>query len=107
MVARQQQMGNAGRVVMEGRDIGSAVFPQADIKVYLDASPEARGLRRLSEAPPGVSLEKVIEEIRLRDERDISRSHSPLVRVPGAVYLDSTGMSVDEVVEKIQSLISC
>lgn len=106
MVALQQKFGRAGGVVMEGRDIGSVVFPEADLKIYLDASPEVRGRRRLLEAPPGATLQQVIAEIRERDERDTQRIHSPLMQAPGAVCLDSTGLSVEEVVNKILVITS-
>ena len=107
MVAQQRRLGQAGGVagvVMEGRDIGTVVFPQAEIKVFLDASPEARGRRRFQENPQGRTLEQVTEEIRERDVRDRLRPHSPLLQAPGAIYLDSTELTPEEVVEKIAAL---
>jgi CMP/dCMP kinase len=105
LVARQQQMGRAGGVVLEGRDIGTQVFPNADVKIYLDASPEARAQRRYDEdLARGVavaSLEEMKEEIERRDHRDKTRADSPLIRAEGSVYIDSSAMTVDEVVDRI------
>src|SRR5262245_29639813 len=105
LVARQQLMGHAGGVVMEGRDIGTHVFPNAEVKIYLDASPEARAQRRYDEdLGRGVAVaspEEMREEIELRDHRDKTRADSPLTQVEDAVYIDSSEMTVDEVVERI------
>jgi cytidylate kinase len=105
LVARQQRIGRAGGVVMEGRDIGSQVFPDAEVKIYLDASPEARARRRYDEDfARGVavaSLEEMKREIELRDHRDTTRADSPLTRAEDAIYIDSSGMTVDEVVDRI------
>jgi cytidylate kinase len=105
LVARQQLMGQAGGVVMEGRDIGTQVFPNAEIKIYLDASPEARAQRRYDEdLDRGVavaSLEDMREEIERRDRRDRTRADSPLTQTEDAVYIDSSAMTVDEVVDRI------
>src|SRR5262249_33962777 len=105
LVARQQLMGRAGGVVMEGRDIGTQVFPNAEVKIYLDASPEARAQRRYDEdLSRGVALaspEEMKEEIERRDHRDKTRADSPLTQVEDAVYIDSSEMTVDEVVERI------
>jgi CMP/dCMP kinase len=105
LVARQQLMGRAGGVVMEGRDIGTQVFPDAEVKIYLDASPEARAQRRYDEdLARGVAVaspEEMREEIERRDHRDKTRADSPLTQVEDAVYIDSSEMTVDEVVERI------
>jgi CMP/dCMP kinase len=105
LVARQQLMGRAGGVVMEGRDIGTQVFPGAEVKIYLDASPEARAQRRYDEdLARGVAVaspEEMREEIERRDHRDKTRADSPLTQVEDAVYIDSSEMTVDEVVERI------
>ena len=107
MVAQQRRLAQAGGtvgVVMEGRDIGTVVFPEAEIKIFLDASPEARGRRRFEENPKGPSLEQVTGEIRERDARDRLRPHSPLRQAAGAIYLDSTELTTQDVVEKIAAL---
>lgn len=109
LVARQQEMGKAGGVVMEGRDIGTQVFPDAEIKIYLDASAEARAERRhtddLSKGVNTGSLLRTQAEIEERDHRDKTRADSPLIQAENAVYIDSSGMTINEVVEKILSLI--
>jgi cytidylate kinase len=99
LVRLQQQMGAGGGVVMEGRDIGTVVFPQADVKIFLDAAPEVRGLRRYDQlgSAAAVQPEEVIRDLRARDERDRNRAASPLLPAPDAVVLDSTHMTLDEV----------
>ncbi len=110
MVARQQEMGAEGGVVMEGRDIGTVVFPNADLKIYLDATAEARAWRRFTEDEArGIattSLPAMKTEIEERDARDKTRSDSPLILAEDAVYLDSSTMTIDEVVETIIQLIA-
>ncbi|MBO0725649.1 MAG: (d)CMP kinase [Blastocatellia bacterium] len=105
LVARQQRIGRAGGVVMEGRDIGAQVFPNAEVKIYLDASPESRARRRYDEdLARGVavaSLEEMKREIELRDHRDKTRADSPLTQAEDAIYIDSSEMTVDEVVDRI------
>jgi cytidylate kinase len=102
LVGKQRQLGGAGGIVMEGRDIGTVVFPEADVKFYLDATPEARGRRRwmeLQERGERTSLPEVIEAIRRRDHEDQTREASPL-RIPqGAHRIDTTNLSIDEVFE--------
>lgn len=106
MVGMQRQLGVGGGVVMEGRDIGSVVFPNADVKVFLDASAEVRSRRRFAQnAPRGRAPESVIEAMRERDRRDRTRADSPLVAAPGAVILDSTDLTLDEVVARIGKII--
>src|SRR5258708_5817903 len=101
MVRLQQEMGAAGGVVMEGRDIGTVVFPQADAKIFLDAAPEVRGMRRFDQmgSSPAPQPEEVIRDLRERDQRDRNRADSPLRPAPDAVLLDSTNMSLDEAVK--------
>ena len=101
MVELQRQMGAAGGVVLEGRDIGSVVFPEADAKFYLDASAKERGRRRYEELKGkgvDVDLEKTVSEIVERDLADSSREHSPLVKAEDAILVDSTNMSIEEVI---------
>jgi len=106
MVERQRQMGNAGGVVMEGRDIGTKVFPNADVKIFLDAAPEVRGTRRFLQQPAAQTKEKsVLAELRERDLRDRTRSTSPLVPAPDAVVIDSTNLTLDQVFQKVIEII--
>lgn len=108
LVARQRAMGREGGVVMEGRDIGTVVFPDADVKVFLTASLEERARRRwadLRARGEQVSLADVREEIARRDARDQGRAHSPLRPAPGAVVVDTTGVAVEEVVRRIAQLV--
>ena len=105
LVARQQEMGRAGGVVMEGRDIGTHVFPQAEVKFFLNASAEARSHRRFTEdAARGVatkSLAAALAEIEERDIRDRTREDSPLVQAEDAIYLDSSALTAKQVVERM------
>jgi CMP/dCMP kinase len=99
MVDRQREMGVGGGVVMEGRDIGTAVFPHADIKIFLDASPEVRAQRRrieLREKGGEHGFEEVLAEVHERDRRDRERKMSPLVRAADAVVVDNTAMDAEE-----------
>ncbi len=106
MVARQQEMGAAGGVVMEGRDIGTKVFPNADVKIFLDADPVVREQRRLQQRGlPQTSAADVAAELRERDRRDRSRAASPLVPAPDATILDSTALSEDEVLARAEELV--
>jgi CMP/dCMP kinase len=106
MVARQQEMGAKGGVVMEGRDIGTKVFPNADVKIFLDADPVVREQRRLRQQDiRGAAANSTAAEIRLRDQRDRTRAASPLAPAPDALILDSTKMSEDEVLEKVEALV--
>jgi len=102
LVHRQQELGGAGGTVMDGRDIGTVVFPDAEVKFYLDATPETRGRRRwleLQRRGELASLLEVIEAIRRRDQADRTRSVSPLRVVEGACYIDTTNLSIDDVFE--------
>lgn len=107
LVKEQQRAGAAGGVVMEGRDIGTVVFPQAELKIFLDASAEVRAERRWREHQSrgeNVTLERMVEEVRERDRRDTERDASPLTRAPDAVYLDGTAMDVEETARLIVML---
>jgi cytidylate kinase len=106
MVDLQRELGAGGGIVMEGRDIGTVVFPHADIKVFLDASPEARSERRYAQAGGAGSQEAILREIRERDERDRTRAQSPLKPAPDAVVIDSTNLTLDQVVARIESLVT-
>jgi cytidylate kinase len=106
MVARQREMGIGGGVVMEGRDIGTKVFPDADLKIFLDADPVIREQRRLDQQKvKGKSAEAMAAELRERDQRDRTRTTSPLAAAEDAVVLDSTQMSEQEVLGKIEKLV--
>lgn len=108
LVEKQQQMGREASVVMEGRDIGTVVFPEAEVKIYLDATPEERARRRMKDlAARGLEAEfsRVLEEMKRRDERDSTRADSPLRQAPDAIYVDSTGMSEDEVEEALLKIV--
>ena len=108
MVARQQKMGAQGGIVMEGRDIGTKVFPGAEVKIFLDAAPEVRGERRFKQDPVGVGErqpESVLKELRERDQRDRTRATSPLVPAADAVVIDSTRMGIEEVVRRAEEVI--
>jgi cytidylate kinase len=99
LVSEQQRAGEGGGVVMEGRDIGTVVFPSAELKIFLDASPETRAQRRWKEHQEkgeSVTLLEVLQEIRERDKRDRERKVSPLVRAKDAVLLDNTAMGIEE-----------
>ncbi|MGA3194590.1 MAG: (d)CMP kinase [Terriglobales bacterium] len=105
MVARQRELGLGGGVVMEGRDIGTMVFPDADLKIFLDADPVIREQRRLDQQNiKGAPAESIAAELRERDRRDRTRTASPLVAADDAVVLDSTHLSEDEVVDRIERL---
>jgi cytidylate kinase len=106
MVARQQEMGETGGVVMEGRDIGTKVFPLADVKIFLDADPVVREQRRLAQRNlPQTASAAIAAELRERDRRDRTRLASPLVPAPDAIILDSTFLSEDEVLAKAEDLV--
>jgi cytidylate kinase len=132
MVQQQRALGQAGGVVMEGRDIGTAVFPDAEVKIFLDAAPEVRGNRRYRQATPETSAsahytgghaanrqmpdpltaeqqrlaeEAIIRELKERDYRDRHRAESPLQPAPDAVILDSTSMTLDEVLTRAEEIV--
>lgn len=103
MVAKQRAIGNSGSVVMEGRDIGSVVFPDATVKIFLDAQPEIRAERRAEEAALPAAV--VARQIQERDQRDRTRPESPLVQAPDAVYVDTTNLSIDQVEAALLKII--
>jgi cytidylate kinase len=103
LVRKQRELLSEGDWVAEGRDIGSVVAPDAAVKVYLTASPEERARRRAEEL--GTDVETVLRDQALRDAQDMDREHSPLVRAAGAIELDTSGLSIDEVVERIVELV--
>jgi cytidylate kinase len=106
MVARQREMGTGGGVVMEGRDIGTKVFPDADLKIFLDADPVIREQRRLDQQQvKGVPAQAMAAELRERDRRDRTRTASPLEAAEDAVVIDSTNLSEDEVLNRIAALV--
>ncbi len=107
MVKRQRALGRDGGVVMEGRDIGTAVFPEADVKIFLDANESVRAERRVMQAGlrSPEETQRVIAELAVRDQRDRTRSASPLVAAPDAVHIDSTHKSVDDVVAEVERLV--
>ncbi len=107
MVARQRELGKGGGVVMEGRDIGTAVFPNAEAKIFLDADPTVRAERRVLQNGPGSAEEaqRVLAEIAARDQRDRTRAVSPLVAAPDAIHVDTTHKSIDEVVSEVEQLL--
>src|SRR5260370_27076161 len=106
MVERQREMGIGGGVVMEGRDIGTKVFPDADLKIFLDADPVIREQRRLDQQKvKGAPAQAIAEELRERDRRDRTRAASPLVAAEDAVVLDSTNMSEQQKLNRIEELV--
>ena len=110
LVERQRAYGREGGIVMEGRDIGSVVFPNADLKIFLDASPEERARRRArdeSRAPrTGAAEESIAQELAARDTSDRTRTVSPLTRAEDAIYLDTTNTAIEDVVRRVLDLIS-
>jgi cytidylate kinase len=108
LVARQRELGAPGGVVMEGRDIGTVVFPHADVKVYLDASAEERARRRLHDPAHTASQKdeaEVAESIAARDRSDTTRSASPLTLAEDAVLIDTTAMPIHEVVTRVMGCV--
>jgi len=107
MVAHQRAMGTGGGIVMEGRDIGTRVFPDADLKIFLDADPVVREQRRMQQQKiKGDVAASVAAELRERDHRDRTRASSPLVAAHDAVVIDSTSLSEDEVLARVEELVS-
>jgi cytidylate kinase len=108
MVAEQRRIGNQGKIVMVGRDIGTVVFPEADLKIYLDASPEERARRRYIERKnrgEQAEYSAVLSEMKRRDEIDSTRSVAPLKQAGDAVYLDSTAMTVEQVLAEVEAIV--
>ena len=104
LVAKQRLMADTVSIVMEGRDIGTVVFPDARVKIFLDADPFERVRRRIGEQPD-VPPEKLAAQIAERDDRDRHRAESPLIQAPDAFYLNSTGLSEEEVEEEILKIV--
>jgi cytidylate kinase len=106
MVARQRELGTNGGIVMEGRDIGTKVFPDADVKIFLDADPVIREQRRIQQQHSrGASAESMAAELRERDRRDRTRENSPLAPAPDAAIIDSSLLSEDEVLRQIEAVV--
>lgn len=106
MVEQQREMGVGGGIVMEGRDIGTKVFPDAEVKIFLDAAPEVRGNRRFLQNPITTAPEaSVLAELRARDERDRTRASSPLVPAPDAILIDSTDLTLEQVLQRTTDII--
>lgn len=109
LIAQQREMGARGEIVMEGRDIGTVVFPRAEVKLFLDASPEERALRRARDpahtASRGAAVEEIATALRERDHSDTTRAASPLTRAPDAILIDTTGLTVEEVIERVMTIV--
>ena len=111
MVMQQRMLGARGGVVMEGRDIGTAVFPDAEVKIFLDADPEVRGSRRFRQVASNehevapITAASILEEMYARDERDRNRAESPLRPALDAILLNSTSMSLDEVLARSEEIV--
>ena len=105
----QRKMGENNDIIMEGRDIGTVVFPKADVKVFLDCSEEERAMRRYKQnLEKGIksTYEEVLESIKERNKLETEREIAPLVKAPDAVYIDSTGMTIEEEVEAVIKVIN-
>ncbi len=109
LVAKQRAIGKNGGVVMDGRDIGTVVFPEAERKFFLDADPRERGRRRYEELKaannPGVDLEAIIKQVIERDQEDRNRAVSPLKRADDAVLVDTTHLAIEDVVQRMIDMI--
>jgi cytidylate kinase len=111
LIAQQREAGRAGGVVMEGRDIGTVVFPDADVKVYLDAAPDERARRRSQDPAHALgrgatAVGEVATALEARDHSDRTRAASPLTRADDAVEIDTTGLSIEAVIEKVLQLVA-
>jgi len=111
LIAQQREMGRDGSIVMEGRDIGTVVFPDADVKVFLDASPEERARRRAQDPAhtagrTGSALQDVAMALEERDRSDRTRTASPLVRADDAVDIDTTGVPIQGVIEQVLTIVA-
>jgi cytidylate kinase len=109
LVEKQRELADRTSVVMEGRDIGTVVFPNADVKIFLDAVPEVRADRRVKDlgekSPPPPPKERVLAELNERDHRDRTRAEAPLMQAPDALLVDTTGLSIEEVEERILKIV--
>lgn len=108
LLSQQREMGRDGGVILEGRDIGTVVFPDAEVKFFLTASAEERGKRRyleLREKGETVTLEQTVADVRRRDDQDSCREHAPLRRAKDAIEIDTTGLSIDEALQIMEDKI--
>ena len=109
LVARQQEIGRGGGVVMEGRDIGTVVFPDADVKIYLDASPEERARRRANDpahrTAGSTALADVATALAERDRNDSTRAVSPLAMAADAILIETTGLPIESVVDRVMAIV--
>ena len=108
MVKHQREMGKLGGVIMEGRDIGTKVFPDADIKIFLDAKPDVRAERRVKQvdaANDPTKAQQVVEQMKQRDQRDSTRKESPLVAADDAIIIDSSYLGIDAVIHRIEEIV--
>jgi cytidylate kinase len=107
LVERQRALGTGGAIVMEGRDIGTVVFPDADLKIYLDADPAERARRRARDPAHqgGGALPEIADAMAARDRLDATRKTSPLVTATDAVRIDTTGVPIDDVVQRVLDLV--
>jgi cytidylate kinase len=109
LVARQRYIGRTGAVVMEGRDIGTVVFPNADVKIYLDASPEERARRRANDpahrSSAVAALSEVATALAERDRNDSTRAASPLAMAPDAILIETTGVAIESVVDRVMAVV--
>lgn len=109
MVEIQRKFGEEKDIIMEGRDIGTEVFPNANVKIYLDATPEERARRRvIQNQEKGIECEyeQILKDIKIRDERDSTREISPLKKAEDAILVDSTNMTIEEVVETVVNIVN-
>jgi len=109
MVARQREMGTEGGVVMEGRDIGTVVFPHAEVKIFLDADPNVRASRRILQHNAAADPERAAKlkvELRERDQRDSTRAVAPLVAAADAVHIDSSALSIEQVIAEAERIVN-
>jgi cytidylate kinase len=108
MVKHQREMGKLGGVIMEGRDIGTKVFPDADVKIFLDAKPDVRAERRVKQVDAindPAKAKQVVEQMQQRDRRDTSRKESPLVAAEDAIIIDSSYLGIDAVIHRIEEIV--
>ncbi|HET9696610.1 MAG TPA: (d)CMP kinase, partial [Terriglobales bacterium] len=108
MVTHQREMGKLGGVIMEGRDIGTKVFPDADVKIFLDAKPEVRADRRVKQVDAvndPTKAQQIAQQMIQRDQRDTTRKESPLVAAEDAIIIDSSYLGIDAVIHKIEDIV--
>jgi cytidylate kinase len=108
MVKHQREMGKLGGVIMEGRDIGTKVFPDADVKIFLDAKPDVRAERRVKQVDAindPAKAQRVVEQMIQRDQRDSTRKESPLVAAEDAIIIDSSYLGIDAVIHRIEEIV--